>query len=204
MKPMSLISLFLIVIFFAACSSGGGGKKLSVMSSGKISVNPQDNKTIDFEPSNQHNEMELNFSDNAKVTITVKTAGGGTATYDMPDNGAYVLNLKSDTMIGNLVNYGNVGRPSSISSEQVQHMIDSTQDLLLGKNANDEKKTFWLVPNTIKKISPNSNAKILSPYKLIPYEVELDKEGKAPETYKFFTNKQKREDLDELLKRLRK
>jgi hypothetical protein len=192
-----------MAIFFVSCSSKGG-KKLVVMSSGKINVDAQDNKTIDFDPSNQHNELELTFPSADKLTITVKTTGGGTATYDLADNGTYILNLKSDTIVGGLVNYGAAGRPASISSEQLQHMIDSTQDLLVGRNASDEKKTYWIVPNSVKKISSNQDAKILSPYKLIPYQVDLDKDGKAPETYKFFTNKQKREDLNDLLKRLAK
>jgi len=202
MKLTSL-TIFFVLLLLAACSSGGG-KRIVVMSSGKIAVNSQDNKTINFEPGGQHNELEMNFGGSEKVTVTVKTAGGGTTTYDVPDNGAYVLNLKSDTMVGNLVNYGSAGRPGSITGVQLQHMIDSTQDLLTGKNASDEKKTFWIVPNSIKKISANKDAKILSPYKLIPYEVDVDKDGKAPETYKFFTNKQKREDLNDLLKRLSK
>lgn len=203
MKLISLATLFFTVILFASCSSKGG-KKLVVWSSGKINADAQDNKTISLDPGNQHNELELTYPGADKVTVTVKTNGGGTATYDMTDNGVYVLNLKSDTVVGSLVNYGAAGRPSSISGDQLQHMIDSTKDLLAGKNASDEKKTYWIVPNSIKKVSANEDAKLLSPYKLIPYQVELDKDGKAPETYKFFTNAQKREDLNDLLKRLAK
>lgn len=203
MKLISLASLFIIAIFFIGCSSKGG-KKLDIWSSGKINVDAQDNKTINLDPGNQHNELELTFPGADKVTITVKTNGGGTATYDLTDNGAYILNLKSDTVVGSLVNYGAAGRPSSISGKQLEQMIDSTKDLLVGKNASDEKKTYWIVPNSVKKISPNQDAQLLSPFKLIPYQVELDKDGKGPETYKFYTNKQKREDLDDLLKRLAK
>jgi hypothetical protein len=203
MKLTSLAILFFTVILFAACSSKGG-KKLVVWSSGKINVDAQDNKTINLDPGNQHNELELTYPGADKVTVTVKTNGGSKATYDMTDNGVYVLNLKSDTVVGSLVNYGAAGRPASISGVQLQHMIDSTQDLLVGKNASDDKKTYWIVPNSIKKVSPNEDAKTLSPYKLIPYQVELDQDGKAPETYKFFTNAQKREDLNDLLKRLAK
>src|SRR5712675_924994 len=105
MKITTIASLIIMAIFFVACSSKGG-KKLIIMSSGKINVDAQDNKTINFDPSNQANELELTFPDANKVTITVKTNGGGTATYDMSDNGAYILNIKSDTIVGSLVNYG--------------------------------------------------------------------------------------------------
>jgi len=73
----------------------------------------------------------------------------------------------------------------------------------MGENASDEKKTFFLPPNAIKKISTNVNAQLLSPFKNIPYEVTADENGNAPEMYKFFTNKQKREALKELIDRLR-
>lgn len=201
MKLFALIAVCSVTLAVTSCSSGGG-KKVVIMSSGKMHVDEKDHKTIVFEPGNQHNDLELTLGADDK-TVLVKTSSGE-KTYDIPENALYLLNLKSDTVIGNIVNYGSSGIPASISSEALQHMIDSTQQLLVGANASDEKKTFFLVPNSIKKISTNLNATILSPYKGIPYEVKVDDKGNAPEMYKFFTNKQKREALNELLERLKK
>jgi len=74
--------------------------------------------------------------------------------------------------------------------------------LIEGKNASDEKKTFFIVPESIKKISGATSVRVVGPYKGIPYSVEADDSGKIPEVYKFFTNKQQRESLDELRKRM--
>jgi hypothetical protein len=64
----------LIALVLNACSGGaGGGKKLMVISSGKFTV---DKNVISFEPGNQHNEQELMFAENEKVTITVKSTDG--------------------------------------------------------------------------------------------------------------------------------
>jgi hypothetical protein len=94
--------------------------------------------------------------------------------------------------------------PTAISTQQLEHIIDSTQQLLLGQNASDANKTYFLTPGSIKKVSANEGARILGPYNAIPAKVEADKDGKAPEFYKFFTNAQKRESLNDLIKRLQK
>jgi hypothetical protein len=188
------------VICFAACSPGVE-KKVKVMSSGKIQVD-EATKTITLTPGNQHNEAELILSEKDKA-ITVKSAEGDNS-FEVPEAGLYILNLKTDTLIGNLVNFGNGGAPSSISTEQLEHIIDSTQQLINGQNASDEKKTYFIVPKTIKKLTTNLNAQLINPYKNIPYKVEADKDGKAPEIYKFVTAMQKRETLNELIERMKK
>ena len=197
-----LIALLpLVALLLNACSGDAdGGKKLMVISSGKFTV---DKYTITFEPGNQHNEQELIFKEKEKITITVKSTDGE-KTYDMTEDGTWLLNLKKDTVVGGLVNYGDKGTPASISAEELNRIIDSTKQLMTGENTSFEKKNFNLPPNTIKKISNDLGATILSPYKLIPAKIELDKDGNAPEFYKFFTNTQKREALDEMMKRLTK
>jgi hypothetical protein len=196
----TLFSTMFAVICFAACSPGVE-KKVKVMSSGKIQVD-EATKTITLTPGNQHNEAELILSEKDKA-ITVKSAEGDNS-FEVPEAGLYILNLKTDTLIGNLVNFGNGGAPSSISTEQLEHIIDSTQQLINGQNASDEKKTYFIVPKTIKKLTTNLNAQLINPYKNIPYKVEADKDGKAPEIYKFFTAMQKRESLNELIERMKK
>jgi hypothetical protein len=77
-----------LTLIFSSCS-GGGQKKVTVYSSGTIKVN---DKTIELEPGTRHNEQELIFTDD-KVTLTVKTVGGGDKTFDITENGVYLLNL---------------------------------------------------------------------------------------------------------------
>jgi hypothetical protein len=196
----TLFSTMFAVICFAACSPGVV-KKVKVMSSGKIQVD-EATKAITFTPGTQHNEADLTLTEKDKA-VTVKTPDGDQS-YEIPESGVYVLNLKTDTLIGNMVNFGNGGQTTSITTEQLEHIIDSTQQLINGQNASDEKKTYFIVPKTIKKITANTNAQLINPYNNIPYKVEVDKDGKAPEIYKFFTAKQKRESLNELLERMKK
>jgi hypothetical protein len=196
----TLFSTMFAVICFAACSPGVE-KKVKVMSSGKIQVD-EATKTITLIPGTQHNEAELTLTEKDKA-VTVKSPEGDNS-YEVPENGLYILNLKTDTLIGNMVNFGNAGVPASISTEQLEHIIDSTQQLINGQNASDENKTYFIVPKTIKKLTTNLNAELINPYKNIPYKVEVDKDGKAPEIYKFFTAKQKRESLNELVERMKK
>jgi hypothetical protein len=196
----TLFSTMFAVICFAACSPGVV-KKVKVMSSGKIQVD-EATKAITFTPGTQHNEADLTLTEKDKA-VTVKTPDGDQS-YEVPESGVYVLNLKTDTLIGNMVNFGNGGQTTSITTEQLEHIIDSTQQLINGQNASDEKKTYFIVPKTIKKITANTNAQLINPYNNIPYKVEVDKDGKAPEIYKFFTARQKRESLNELLERMKK
>jgi hypothetical protein len=188
------------LVCFAACSPGVE-KKVKVMSSGKIQVD-EATKTITLEPGTQHNEADLTLTAKDKA-ITVKSPDGD-QTYEVPDAGVYILNLKTDTLIGHLVNFGNGGRPTSITTEQRDHIIDSTQQLLNGQNASDANKTYFIVPKTIKKLTTNLNAQLINPYNDIPGSVSVDKDGKAPEIYKFATVKQERESLNELLDRMKK
>ena len=194
-----LFSIMIVAMLIVVACSPGIDKKVVVMSSGKIQVD-NNAKTVTFEPGTQHNEAEISLGPNDKAVI-VKTAAGEKS-YELPENGLYILNLKSDTLIGNMVNFGSSGVPASISSEQLQHIVDSTRALINGENASDERKTYFIIPNTVKKLTTNLNAQLLNPYKNVPYKVEADKEGKAPEIYKFSTNKQKRESLDELMQRM--
>ena len=91
-----------------------------------------------------------------------------------------------------------------MSGEQFDRMVDSTQQLIDGKNASDAKKTYFIVPSSIKKISSATSVTVVGPYKGIPGSVEVDAKGNVPEVYKFFTNTQQRKSLDDLRKRMSK
>jgi hypothetical protein len=203
MKFSSFVVAIATIALLAACSSGGsGGKKLVVFSSGKMQHQVTNNTTINFEPGNRHEELVIDLTGNDKQ-ITVKTSAGD-KTYEVPDEGVYLLNLKADTVIGSIVNFGANQQRSNIGSDELDYLIDSTKKLMTGEGASDAKKTYFLPPNSIKKITTNQGATLLSPYKNIPYEVTPDEKGNAPEFYKFFTNSQKRESLKELIDRLSK
>ena len=197
MKKLFLIAICFIAIGFVACSGGGNKaeKKVVVMASGKLTVT---DKTIEIDPSLTHNEQEVIFTDD-KLTLTVKSTAGNSKTFDLTENGTYLLNLQTDTLIGGIVNYGSAGMPGSISAEEMDHIIDSTQQLMKGENTNDTKGPYFILPFNIKKISPKSNTKVVGSFKGIPYKNEEDANGNLPDVIKFFSVKQKRETLKDLM-----
>lgn len=200
MKKIFSFVLPAMIVVFTACSGGGGGvRKVIVMSSGKFTVDKATNK-VSIEPGTTHMEEEL-MIDPAKGSFEVESTGNGVKTYDVKEDGVYILNLKNDTLVGGIVKYSEAGRATSISGEQLEKMIDSTRQLIEGRNVSDEMKTYNIIPGTIKKISTASDVTVIGPYKNIPASISVDASGKPKEVYKFFTNKQKRETLDDLMKR---
>ena len=170
------------------------------MANGKMTMD-QSKQNIKIEPSNTHTEEELVFNSGDKITLNVD-GPNGVKTFDVTDDGIYLLNLKLDTLTGGMVKYSTEGRSGSMSREQLDRMIDSTQQLIVGQNVSDEKKNYFIIPWNIKKVSANTTARLIGPYKGIPYKVDEDASGKPVEIYKFFTNKQQRESLNDLLGRM--
>jgi hypothetical protein len=200
MKSLKVILSISIVAALSACS--GSGKKVLVMASGKLTLDEKDQKIIKLEPGTTHNEKEIVLSGGDKETLTVQSAGGN-KTYDVTEPGTYLLNLKPDTLVGGIVNYGTGNRKSNLTGEDVDHIIDSTQKLIQGLNASDDHKSYFILPFTIKKISNSLESRIVGPYNGIPGSVDASS-GKIPEVYKLFTTKQKREAVDALIKERKK
>ena len=200
LKPA--LAVFLLAALMA-CSGGDKGKKVMIMASGKLTVDANDPKNIKLEGGTTHNEKEITLAGGEKETLTVQGPEGN-KTYDVNESGYYVLNLKPDTLVGGVVRYGSSGMLTNLTGEQVDHIIDSTQKLMMGQNASDANKTYFIAPFTIKKVSENSGSRVIGPYNSIPRSVDVDESGKSPEMYKLFTNKQKRETLEDLQKQRNK
>ena len=193
--------LFLgLMVALAACS--GNSKKVVVMSSGKMQVDRRSN-TITLDPGTQHNEEVLDLGGSGVSNITVKTSDDE-KNIEVPGKGLYVLNLKqNDTLVGGLVNYGAGAARERISDRELTQIIDSTRKLILGYGASDETKTYFILPFTVKKISDNLKATVVGPYNSLPYQVTGGDDGQAPEVYKLYTNKQQRESLLDLFRRMK-
>ena len=200
MKFYKFFILVLILVSFAACS--GGGKKVLVIASGKITMDPNDQTKIKLAPGTQHNEKEINLEGGDAAQIKVETTEG-TKTFDLNEKGSYLLNLKPDTIVGGIIKYGASQNLSRIGLDQLDHIIDSTRQLMEGKNASDANQSYFIPPFAVKKISGNQEAKLIGPYNNIPGSVQVDKDGNGPETYKFFTNKQKRASLEDIIKQMK-
>ena len=177
-------ALFVLLI---ACS--GEDKQVLIMSSGTIKVS---GNNITLEPSTRHNEQKVSVSEdklhivspdgNSDVTIS----GGG---------GLYILNLKTDTLVGSYQHIGEQGENEKITQEDLRMRIDSLQQLTKGTNVSNEKRNFFIPPRQIVKISSNGQAQVVGPYLKMPASFES---GKEHEVYKFYTNKEVYEIIDKL------
>lgn len=203
MKIAKWLFASVIAASVVACSSEETPKefkKVIVFSSGKIDA--KNNEVLfSIQPSNQHNEQEFDIA--GKTSIDVDYAGEK-ITYDVSQPGYYIINFKKDTLVGGIMNFGDTGTPTKLTAADVDNMIDSTKNLLLGTNVSDEKRIYSILPKAIKKVGDHENTKVYGPFSNVPYEIEVGKDGKAPDVLKFYTNPQKRKSLDELLERLRK
>lgn len=196
MKILNAALCAFVLLALTSCSESG--KKVLIMASGKVTIDDKDQKTIKLQPGTTHTEKEVILSDGGKETLTVQSPDGN-KTFDVTEPGHYLLNLKPDTLIGAMVRYGAGARTSNLTGEDVDHIIDSTQKLMLGQNMSDESKTYFIIPNSIKKLSKSIDSRIVGPYNGIPASV-----SEGSEVYKFDTNKQKREAVDNLIKERKK
>ena len=177
-------ALFVLLI---ACS--GEDKQVLIMSSGTIKVS---GNNITLEPSTRHNEQKVSVSED-KLNI-VSTDGNSDVTIS-GGGGLYILNLKTDTLVGSYQHIGEQGENEKITQEDLRMRIDSLQQLTKGTNVSNEKRNFFIPPRQIVKISSNGQAQVVGPYLKMPASFES---GKEHEVYKFYTNKEVYEIIDKL------
>ena len=193
MKKFLVISMVGLTAMGMGCGSRNAAKRVVIMASGKVIL---EGNTISLDPSFTHTEADQTFKDD-KLQLTLKKTGDPDKTFTLDQDGVYVINLQNDTLIGSTINYGEQGRPGRITAEMLDHIIDSTKALMNGSST--AKDAYFLPPLTLKKVSDKLNTKVIGAYKGIPYSNEADNTGKVPDVIKFFTNKDKREALEDLI-----
>ena len=180
-----------VVLLFTACSSNGG-KKVVVMASGKLQVN---GNTITLDPGTTHNEVTVE-PDGDSVTVASPDGNKGFA---VQEAGIYLLNLKKDTIVGSYQRTGTDNSQQVISQDDLFTRVDSLTALMAGANVNAAARNYNLPPFSIAKISPNTNAQIIGPFRKIPGSFDPSKEH---EVYKFYTNKEMAEVISNVKKML--
>ena len=190
MKQLQAVILGIVVIsFFAACSEKQE-KKVLVMASGKVQVSGD---VITLEPGTTHTETEVPVSgDKVKVN-----SPSGSNDFTIPDAGLYILNIKTDTLVGSYQRIGTDNSQTVITQDNLKVRIDSLKQLMAGTNASSTNKNYFIPPNQVSKITANSSAQIIGPYKKVPGSFEG---GKELELYKFYTNKEMQEIVGKLEK----
>lgn len=174
-----LIHIIVFAVFLASCSSGGG-KKVLVMASGKVQANEN---TITLDPGTTHNELTVE-PDGDKITVTTPS---GNQDFDIKEPGIYLLNLKKDTLVGSYQRTGTDNSQQVITQDDLFNRVDSLTALMQGTNVNAASRNYNVPPMTISKISANTNAQIIGPFRKLPGSFDPSKEH---EIYKFYTNKE--------------
>jgi hypothetical protein len=190
---LTLLGL-IVITTLTACSHN---KKILVYATSDSDIKVDESqKDITIADGTAHHEKELDFSGSDPVTLNIQLPSGK-FTLQAPDDGLYIVNLKSDTVVGSYQHVGADNGEVKISQEALKQKIDSLQKLVMGQNVSDAAKNYFIAPNKIVKITGETKAKVFGPYVTIPADFDA---GTAPEIYKFYTNKEVREIIGNLSK----
>jgi len=195
MQKISCYLLIAIVPLFSACK--GHMKKVLVYASDKITVDDsKQNITVANGDGTTHHEQELDFATGDPVTLNVQTPQGK-YTISVPEDGLYVANVKTDTVIGSKQHIGAEGGESRITQDALVHKLDSLKKLVLDQNVSDANQNYFITPGKIAKLTDETQAKVFGPFTTIPGGFDA---GSVPAIYKFYSMKEMREIIANLQK----
>ncbi|HEX8675876.1 MAG TPA: hypothetical protein VF700_01580 [Segetibacter sp.] len=185
------------IITLLACSSSPS-KKVLIMGRGAITANGNE---ITMKEGSGYSEETVEVSGEKAVSWNVTTPAGKTTINIPEEKGFYVLNLKTDTIVGSQQILGkDLSSGRTMTQEELKAKVDSLTKLTTGSNVSPEGHNYFILPNQLVKISSNTEAKIFGPFTKIPGTLEADKDGKTPELYKFYTNSEMRQLIANLKK----
>lgn len=196
MNKYCFIALCWIIALFA-CGGGAESKKVLIMGRGAITA---DGNNVTMKEGSGYSEETVEVSGDKAVTWNLTTPGGKTTINIPAEKGFYILNLKTDTIVGSQQVFGkDLSSSRVISQEELKLKIDSLTKLTAGANVSPGRN-YFILPSQVVKITANTEAKIFGPYKKIPGTLEAGENGEAPEIYKFYTNSEMRELIANLKK----
>lgn len=179
-----------VLLSLTACKSHE--KKIIVYASSDITVDDT-KQHISVTGGTTHHEQELDFTTGSPVTLDVQSPQGKLS-ISAGDDGLYILNLKSDTVVGSLKHVGTTAR-DHLSQDELKHDIDSLRQLSMGQNVSDANRNFFIAPGKMVKVTEETKAKIFGPFTPIPHAFDA---GSVPELYKFYDMSEFRELIDNL------
>lgn len=185
--------LFCLAVF-SFCSCKSHGKKILIYASSNITVD-ESQKTITVTEGTTHHEKELEFSGGDPVTLSIQSPAGK-YTLEAKEDGIYLANLKTDTVVGSFKRVGITGS-NRITQDEAARILDSLENLVKGANIGGVNRNYFIPPGKIVRITGEMNAKIFGPFVSIPSAFDP---GSVPELYKFYINKE----VWEIIGKLRK
>ena len=189
----SIIVSFTALLLFASCSSHH--KKIIVYIKGNSTVD-ESAKTITAVDGSGSDEKTISYKTADKVLLKV-TGLGDDATVSIDGDGLYILNAKTDTIIGSYQKYSDPRLTQTMKTqEDLKHDIDSLEQLTEGKNISAANRNFYILPKTAVKISDNLDAFVVGPFHRMTSIEKVD--GKLPEVYRFYSIQEVRETIEKL------
>jgi hypothetical protein len=182
--------LFAAIICFYACTSHR--KTILLYANSNIQVD-ESQKNITVTDGTTQVEKELNFTGSSPVTLNI-TGPQGHYTLEAKDDGLFLANLKTDTIVGSLQHTGET-KQTRITQDQLKIQLDSLNKLIVGGNVSESAKNYYILPGQIQKISAFPNAKIFGPFTPIPSAFDA---STVPEVYKFYNLSEEREIISKL------
>ena len=189
-----------MLALLVSCSSGH--KRIIAFTKGEVDIN-QATKVISVigNGSTTHAEQSLDYNTGDKITFTIKTKASESKV-DFPDNGLYVLNVKTDTLVGSYQVYSApASSPKRFTQDMLKHSVDSLEQLISNRNVSAANRNFFVLPYHAVKISGNLDATVIGPFH---QTTSLEKEeGKEPEVYRFYTVREIRDLISDLKTHIR-
>jgi len=166
------------LLFLAACSTHH--KKILIYANSKIQVD-ESQRNITVQEGTTQVERELNINSAGPVVLVIQSPQGKYS-LEATDDGYWLANLGTDTVVGSLQHTGSL-KQTRITQEQLQVQLDSLNKLVKGANVSDAAKNYFIIPGKIVKITALTGAKIFGPYTPVPSAFDA---GSVPEVYKFY------------------
>jgi len=166
------------LFFLVACSTHQ--KRILIYANSKIQVD-ESQRNITVQDGTTQVERELNIN-SADPVVLVVNSPKGKYSLEAPDDGYWLANLGTDTVVGSLQHTGS-SKQTRITQEQLQVQLDSLNKLVKGANISEAAKNYFIIPGKIAKITSLTGAKIFGPYTPVPSAFDA---GSVPEVYKFY------------------
>jgi hypothetical protein len=170
--------LFSATFLLVACSSHQ--KKIMVYANSKIHLD-ESQKNISVTDGNTHVEEELEFTGADPVILNID-GPQGKYTLEAKEDGYYIANLQTDTVVGSMQHTGTEAK-NRITQEQLKFQLDSLTKLVRGENISAAAKNYFIAPGKMERITGYTTAKIFGPFSPVPSSFDA---GSVPEIYKFF------------------
>jgi len=193
---MNKLSQLLIILASSVFLFSCHHKKIVVYADSDIQVDDS-KKNITVTDGTTFTVKELEFSSGSAIDLNVQWPKGKIVLTTSPEDGLSIANLTADTIVGSYQHVGADNGQVKLTTDQLKYMVDSLYQLTGGMNIIPRNRNYFIPPGKVLRITENVKAKIFPPYTKIPAGFDA---SETPEIYKFYTNREVREIIDNLTK----